>query len=357
MGKRLTALSDLTPDPNNANRGTERGRALLEHSLRQYGAGRSVLADKHGTLIAGNKTIEVAAELGLPIRIVETDGTELVVVRRRDLDLAKDKAARELAYADNRAGELSLDWDVEQVQADLASGIDLDVVGFSAAELETLLARADEPEHTINNKSDGYDFSDINPAKLAYRVEAAWRAAGDLAIDLFSGQGQLAVWYERRFSTVIRVDRSDYNGVTHIMSAQAFLASDEFAHVAHAFDFVDLDDEGSPLNEVMTLFAALPADRQRPFVLCITDGSGLNLKFHGLFNPALYGLDGAVRRATTPDYERFDALVTSTVNNTAVQHGWVAEQWSSIRGSEGNVVYQTYAIRRDPDSTGTGGEK
>jgi hypothetical protein len=33
-------LSDLTPDSHNANKGTERGRALLEKSLRQYGAGR-----------------------------------------------------------------------------------------------------------------------------------------------------------------------------------------------------------------------------------------------------------------------------------------------------------------------------
>lgn len=72
----------LTPDPHNANRGTARGRAMLEQSLRSYGAGRSVLTDKHGVLIAGNKTAEAAQKLGLSIREVETDGTELVVVRR-----------------------------------------------------------------------------------------------------------------------------------------------------------------------------------------------------------------------------------------------------------------------------------
>lgn len=78
----------ITPDPNNANKGTQRGRGLLEKSLRQYGAGRSVLADKNGMLIAGNKTAEVAQELVIPYRVVETDGHELIVVQRNDLDLA-----------------------------------------------------------------------------------------------------------------------------------------------------------------------------------------------------------------------------------------------------------------------------
>ena len=81
--KRRTATRCATParrsgdelhiDPRNANLGTERGRALLETSLRQYGAGRAVLADRDGVLIAGNKTFEVAQRLGIPTRVVETD--------------------------------------------------------------------------------------------------------------------------------------------------------------------------------------------------------------------------------------------------------------------------------------------
>ena len=44
-------------DSRNANKGTERGLALLDKSLRQYGAGRSILVDKNGRVIAGNKTL------------------------------------------------------------------------------------------------------------------------------------------------------------------------------------------------------------------------------------------------------------------------------------------------------------
>ena len=51
-------LPDLQADPHNANRGTDRGRAALAQSLRDHGAGRAVLIDRHGRIIAGNKTVE-----------------------------------------------------------------------------------------------------------------------------------------------------------------------------------------------------------------------------------------------------------------------------------------------------------
>lgn len=38
--KTLTAITDLTPDSRNANKGTVRGLAMVEDSLAQYGAGR-----------------------------------------------------------------------------------------------------------------------------------------------------------------------------------------------------------------------------------------------------------------------------------------------------------------------------
>jgi hypothetical protein len=38
---------------------------MLEHSLRNLGAGRSILTDSNDNIIAGNKTHEVAIELGI----------------------------------------------------------------------------------------------------------------------------------------------------------------------------------------------------------------------------------------------------------------------------------------------------
>jgi ParB-like chromosome segregation protein Spo0J len=118
-------ISDLTPDPSNANRGTERGSYMVRKSLEKLGAGRSVLVDKNGVLIAGNKTAEAAYDIGMEEAIVvPTDGTRLVVVQRTDLDLATDPKAKELAIADNRAGEVGLAWD-EEVLSGLAQDVTL----------------------------------------------------------------------------------------------------------------------------------------------------------------------------------------------------------------------------------------
>jgi hypothetical protein len=50
--KVIKRLADLRPDPRNANKGTERGLGMLEHSLRQYGAGRSILVDRQGYVLS-----------------------------------------------------------------------------------------------------------------------------------------------------------------------------------------------------------------------------------------------------------------------------------------------------------------
>src|SRR5215467_3441443 len=102
---RIRHLADLIPDPQNANRGTDRGRAALAQSLREYGVGRAVLIDRHGRIVAGNKTVEQAKRLGLPLRVIKTDGQHLIAVQRNDLDLATDPRAQALAIADNRVGE------------------------------------------------------------------------------------------------------------------------------------------------------------------------------------------------------------------------------------------------------------
>jgi hypothetical protein len=51
-------FADIKLDEKNANRGTKRGRDFLEISLNKYGLGRSILLDKDGKVIAGNKTLE-----------------------------------------------------------------------------------------------------------------------------------------------------------------------------------------------------------------------------------------------------------------------------------------------------------
>lgn len=131
---------------------------MVEDSLRTYGAGRSILVDKKGGVIAGNKTLQSASDIDLPIRVVETDGRELVVVQRTDLDL-NDPKTRELAVMDNRAGQVGLEWSPEILAQLKDEGIELSGM-FTEGELGHLLAEAGKP----TSLQDATGFEDMNKA-------------------------------------------------------------------------------------------------------------------------------------------------------------------------------------------------
>src|SRR5262245_49375336 len=134
----IQSLADLTTDPKNANKGTPQGKRMLSTELKTFGAGRSIVVDRHGVVIAGNKTFEEAKALGLAVRVVDADGKALVVVRRTNLDLASDPEARQLALADNRVGEVNLEWDPRLLETFAADGIDLSAL-WTPQELERLV--------------------------------------------------------------------------------------------------------------------------------------------------------------------------------------------------------------------------
>lgn len=110
-------IGDLIPDDKNFNKGKAFGNSLIEKSLRQFGAGRSILLDKNNRIIAGNKTVENAGAIGLEnVRIIETTGDEIIAVKRIDVDL-DSKTGRELALADNATSKANLEWDFEAINS------------------------------------------------------------------------------------------------------------------------------------------------------------------------------------------------------------------------------------------------
>lgn len=128
------AIGELTPDPRNARARGDRAKQVLRHSLETFGAGRSIVIDEHGKVLAGNGTLEAAIAAGITeVEIIDPPADTLVAVQRTDL--AGVKAAA-LALADNRTGELSR-WEgdtLEEVAAELAASPMADVlpaVGFT----------------------------------------------------------------------------------------------------------------------------------------------------------------------------------------------------------------------------------
>jgi 16S rRNA G966 N2-methylase RsmD len=126
MGKNLkntVKLKDLIPDTKNFNLGSEFGNSLIEKSFRKFGAGRSILIDKNNRIIAGNKSVENAAAIGMEdLQIVESDGKRIIAVKRTDIDLDTPEG-RELALADNASAKANIIFDAELIEAELSEAV------------------------------------------------------------------------------------------------------------------------------------------------------------------------------------------------------------------------------------------
>lgn len=112
----MSNISDLRFDDKNMNAHTAKGMGLLEKSLQQFGAGRSILIDKNNRIIGGNGVVEAAGNIGLEdVQIVESDGKKIIAVKRTDIDL-DSKEGRELAMADNAVAAEDLSWDKGNIE-------------------------------------------------------------------------------------------------------------------------------------------------------------------------------------------------------------------------------------------------
>ncbi len=116
-------VKDLTPDPQNRRKHTPRNIGMLVEALHKVGAGRSIVIDEHGEVLAGNGVVEAAAEAGITkVQVVDADGSTVIAVRRTGLS-AEQK--RELAIYDNRVAELA-EWDWARLKQDQAEGLTLE---------------------------------------------------------------------------------------------------------------------------------------------------------------------------------------------------------------------------------------
>ena len=85
-------INQLREDDMNFNRGTYYGAEMIQTSFDEFGAGRSILVDKDNNIIAGNKSTRAAKNSGIRnARVVDSDGSRLVVVKRTDISLDSRK--------------------------------------------------------------------------------------------------------------------------------------------------------------------------------------------------------------------------------------------------------------------------
>lgn len=103
-------------DKRNYRKHNDRNKELIKKSLDECGAGRSIVIDNDGEIIAGNGIYEQVQKLKMPVKVIETDGSELVVVKRTDLS-TDDEKRKQLAIMDNSTSDSS-EFDLDLLKND-----------------------------------------------------------------------------------------------------------------------------------------------------------------------------------------------------------------------------------------------
>ena len=141
-------MNEIKFDKRNYRKHNDKNKKLIKKSLQECGAGRSIIIDNEGEIIAGNGVYEQAQKLGLKTKIVETDGSELVVVKRTDL-ATDDEKRKALAVMDNSTSDTS-EFDLELLTAD-----------FTVDELEDF--GIELPEEKESNEDEKYSIKITPP--------------------------------------------------------------------------------------------------------------------------------------------------------------------------------------------------
>ena len=124
--------SNLKFDKRNYRKHNEKNKKLIRKSLEECGTGRSIIVDSNDEIIAGNGVYEQAKAMNIPVKVVETDGTELIAVKRTDLKTSDEKRTK-LAILDNSTADSS-EMDYALLQKDFEL-VDLMNMGIDAVNL------------------------------------------------------------------------------------------------------------------------------------------------------------------------------------------------------------------------------
>lgn len=135
------AADSLIPYARNARTHSEEQVAQIAASIREWGFTNPVLVDEDSTIIAGHGRVLAAQKLGLP---------EVPVMVARGWTEAQRRA---YVLADNKLA-LNAGWDVELLRVEFADlgdlGVDLELTGFSLAEVETFDGWSSDLERVEN---------------------------------------------------------------------------------------------------------------------------------------------------------------------------------------------------------------
>lgn len=128
-------VSDLRPFEGNARRHSRKQLAQISASIRKFGFTNPVLITDDDLILAGHGRVEAAKSLGM---------SEIPTVRLSQMTEADRRA---YVIADNKLA-LNAGWDAEvlagEMQALIEIGFDVELTGFSLAEIDLTIAEAEQ---------------------------------------------------------------------------------------------------------------------------------------------------------------------------------------------------------------------
>ena len=169
-------VQDLKQDKRNYRIHNDRNLSLIKKSIDDYGFGRSIVIDSENGIIAGNG---VASQIdkNTKLRVIETDGSELVVVKRTDLK-TEDEKRKGLAVMENSSSDssgfdnvrLKEDFTDEQLES---MGVDIEDVPEIDVEDDTYTNKINIPQYQVNGENPLIDdlFDDTKQKILLEKIE------------------------------------------------------------------------------------------------------------------------------------------------------------------------------------------
>jgi len=143
-------------DKRNYRKHSDRNKALIQKSLSETGAGRSIVIDADNEIIGGNGVFEAWGDK--PIQVIESDGSSLIVVKRTDLK-TDDPKRKQLAIMDNSTSDSS-EFDMELLQCDFEE--------FELSDMGLEIPIFEETDYSDKNKEVDTDFLD---QKYTFKLE------------------------------------------------------------------------------------------------------------------------------------------------------------------------------------------
>jgi DNA modification methylase len=102
----MSQKQEIKFDSRNYRIHNEKNKQLISKSLKELGTGRSIIIDSENEIIEGNGVYAEAQKLNIPVKIIETNGKELIALKRTDLK-TNDEKRKKLAILDNSTSDTS----------------------------------------------------------------------------------------------------------------------------------------------------------------------------------------------------------------------------------------------------------